>query len=114
MKYNTIIVNGDITFTAVETEIQYIEFDGTRTQVINPSGSNKLTQLKGIYVYSGKSIIIEKTNIINCSQGAYLGSGATVYRGGLFQKNGAAFAANDALAANNYLGAWSLDQIVEY
>ena len=114
VKYNTIIVNGDITFTAVETEIQYIEFDGTRTQVINPSGSNKLTQLKGIYVYSGKSIIIEKTNIINCSQGAYLGSGATVYRGGLFQKNGAAFAANDALAANNYLGAWSLDQIVEY
>ena len=114
VKYNTIIVNGDITFTAEETEIQYIEFDGTRTQVINPSAANKLTQLKGIHVYSGKSIIIEKTNIINCSQGAYLGSGATVYRGGLFQKNGAPFAANDALAANNYLGAWSLDQIVEY
>ena len=114
VKYNTIIVNGDITFTAEETEIQYIEFDGTRTQVINPSGSNKLTQLKGIYVHSGKSIIIEKTNIINCSQGAYLGSGATVYRGGLFQKGGNAFVADDATAAKNYLGAWSLDQIVEY
>ena len=116
VKYNTIVVNGengDISFTAPETEIQFIEFNGTRTQVINPTNAN-LPNLKGIYVNAGKSIILEKTNTINCAQGAYLGSGATVYRGGLFTKAGVAFAASDATAANNYFGAWDIHQIVEY
>ena len=113
VKYNTILVNHDITFTTPEDEIQYIEFDGTRTQVINPTAAN-LPNLKGIYVHNGNSIIIEKTNILDCSQGAFLGTGATIYKGGEFLKAHNPFVAADALAGNNYLGAWSLDQIVEY
>ena len=113
VKYNTIIVSDDITFTAPVDEIQYIEFAGTRTQVINPAAAN-LPNLKGIYVHPTKSIIIEKTNILDCKQGAFLGTGATVYKGGEFLKNANPFVAADGLAANNYFGAWSLDQIVEY
>lgn len=106
VKYNTIIVSNDITFTAEEEEIKYIEFNGTQTQVINPSADDKLTQLKGIIVNANKSIIIEMTNIINCSVGAYLGAGATVYKGGQFVYPGG--------ATTNYLGTWSTDQIVQY
>ena len=111
VKYNTIVVSGDITFTAEEEEIKYIEFDGTRTQVVNPEGANKLPQLKGVIVNAGKSIIIEMTNILNPTLGAYLGSGATVYKGGIFQKNGADYAPG---AVTNYLGEWNTNQIVEY
>ena len=119
VKYNTIVVSGDITFTAEETEIKYIEFNGTRTQVVNPEATNKLTELKGVIVNKDKSIILEMTNVLDCKVGAYLGSGATVYKGGKFRKwNGTDtfvdFVAVDATAAKNYLGAWSLDQIVEY
>ena len=114
VKYNTIIVSDDITFTAAENEIQYIEFDGTRTQVINPQSQSYLPSLKGVYVHKDKSIIIEKNNKLDCAQGAYLGAKATIYKGGQFLKAGADFVAGDATAANNYFGAWSLDQIVEY
>lgn len=103
VKYNTIIVSDDITFTTAESEIQYIEFDGNRTQVINSTASN-LPNLKGIYVHDGKSIIIEKTNIVSCSDGAYLGPRATVYKGGIF----------NYVSTTNYFGNWLLDQIVEY
>ena len=113
VKYNTIIVSDDITFTEPEDEIQYIEFDGTRSQVINPVAGN-LPKLKGIYVHPGKSIIIEKTNILDCANGAFLGAGATVYKGGQFLKNHIDFVPDDAKAENNYFGKWSLDQIVEY
>jgi hypothetical protein len=54
------------------------------------------------------------TNKIDCSVGAYLGDGATVYRGGAFLKNHVNFVAGDASAANNYLGPWDIHQIVEY
>lgn len=111
VKYNTIVVSGDITFTAEEEEIKYIEFNGTRTQVVNPQGANKLTQLKGVIVNAGKSIILEMTNILNPSLGAYLGSGATVYKGGIFQKNGAEYGPGNV---TNYLGEWNTNQIVEY
>ena len=114
VKYNTIIVSDDITFTKPVDEIQYIEFAGERTQVINPAAANKLTALKGIYVHTDCSIIIEKTNILDCEQGAFLGTDATVYKGGDFKKNGSEFGVDDAKAANNYFGGWSLDQIVEY
>ena len=103
VKFNTIVVNGDITFNAVESEIQFIEFNGTRTQVVNPAAGN-LTNLKGIILNAGKSIIIEKGNVINCSVGAYLGTGATVYRGGTF----------GYVSTTNYFGNWSTDQIIEY
>ena len=104
VKYNTIIVKEDITFGAPAPEVQYIEFDGNRTQVVNPATSNKLTNLQGIYVHQGKSIIIEKNNVINCAVGAYLAPGATVYKGGIFTYVG----------TNNYFGTWSTDQIIEY
>jgi len=111
VKYNTIVVEKNITFTGdAATEIQYIEFNGTRTQVVNPETGaepkGKLTQLKGIIVKPGKSIIIEKTNIINCSVGAYLGEDATVYKGGKF--------IYPAGATTNYFGTWSTDQVVVY
>jgi len=110
VKYNTIVVSDDITFTDDEDEIQYIEFTGTKTQVVNPTGN--LTQLKGIIVDNedhNASIIIEKTNEINCKIGAYLGDGATVYKGGTFTLNGGAFGPG---TVTNYLGPWSTDQIV--
>jgi hypothetical protein len=115
VKYNTIIVSNDITFTAVEEEIQYIEFQGNRTQVINPCEmpgyvGNKLTNLKGIVVHPDCSIIIEKNNGLKCLSGAYLApanggkKAATVYLGGAF----------DYINTTNYFGTWSLDQIVEW
>ena len=109
VKYNTIVVSDDITFTTEAEEIQYIEFNGTRTQVVNPATDNKLTKLEGIIVNKDASIIIEKNNKIDCADGAFLGTGATVYKGGEFKVGGAAFAvANTTM----YLGKWSLDQIV--
>lgn len=112
VKYNTIIVSNNIAFTgAAATEIKFIEFDGTRTQVVNPAASDKLPNLKGVIVNPGKSFILEKTNVLDCYDGAFLGSGATIYRGGDFLHQGANFA---TAQTNNYLGTWSLDQIVEY
>ena len=104
VKYNTIVVSGDIEFTEKETEIQYIEFDGTRTQVVNPGGL--LTNLKGIIVNPGKSIILEKGNRLAPKVGAFLGEGATIYNGGDLTL--------PAGATTNYFGTWSTDQIVKY
>lgn len=106
VKFNTIVVSEDITFNATENEIQFIEFNGTRTQVVNPTAGN-LPNLKGIIVDNedhNASIIIEKGNVIKCSVGAYLGTGATVYRGGSFTY----------VSTTNYFGNWSTDQIIEY
>ena len=109
VKYNTIVVSSDITFTATEPEVQYIEFNGTRTQVTNPCVmpgyvGNKLTSLKGVIINAGKSIILEKDNGLNCAVGAYLGAGATVYQGGAF----------NYVSTTNYFGNWSTDQIIVY
>jgi len=111
VKYNTIVVSDNIEFTgAAATEVQYIEFNGVRKQVVNPETTSepkgKLTNLKGIIVNPGKSIIIEKTNIIECTVGAYLGEGATVYKGGKF--------IYPSGATTNYFGTWSKDQVVVY
>jgi len=111
VKYNTIVVSNNITFNAIEDEIQFIEFNGTRTQVVNPAAAN-LPNLKGVIVNGGKSIILEATNVLDPSQGVFLGTGATVYRGGQFTIGGAAIAS--PANTTNYLGTWSLDQIVEY
>lgn len=112
VKYNTIVVSNDITFTgAYATEVQFIEFNGTRTKVVNPATADKLTNLKGIIVNAGKSIIIEKTNKVNCLVDAYLGAGATVYNGGEFTKNGYTFSGSPV---ENYLGTWSTDQLIVY
>lgn len=111
VKYNTIVVSNNITFTAAANEIQFIEFNGNRTQVVNPAAGAYLPNLKGVIVNAGKSIILEATNELNPSQGVFLGAGATVYRGGAFTINGAAIVAGNT---TNYLGTWSLDQIVEY
>lgn len=113
VKYNTIIVSNNIAFTGWNTcdEIKFIEFNGTRTLVVNPAASDKLPNLKGVIVNPGKSFILEKTNVLDCYDGAFLGAGATIYRGGAFLHQGANFA---AAQTNNYLGTWSLDQIVEY
>ncbi len=116
VKYNTIVVSSDIAFSYVETEIKYIEFNGTRTQVTNPyvgGVGNKLTQLKGVIINAGKSIIIEKDNGLNCLDGAFLGTGATVYNGGTFNHN-AAVDPSDATKRTNYFGKWSITQIVKY
>lgn len=104
VKYNTIVVSGNIEFTEKETEIQFIEFDGTRTQVVNPGGL--LTNLKGIIVNPGKSIILEKGNRLAPKVGAFLGEGATIYNGGDLTL--------PAGATTNYFGTWSTDQIVKY
>ena len=108
VKYNTIEVSGNIEFTEAETEIQYIEFNGVRTQVVNPGGF--LTSLKGVIVNAGKSIIIEKGNKLQPSQGTFLGAGATVYNGGTFKHNATVV----GTTASNYFGTWSTDQIVKY
>lgn len=111
VKYNTIVVDDDITFGADAPEIQFIEFDGKRTQVVNPEATNHLGKLRGIIVNAGKSIIIEKTNIIDCADGVFLGTGATIYRGGKLQVGSADITTT---AENNYLGTWNLEQIVKY
>ena len=114
VKYNTIVVDDDITFKAAAPEVQYIEFNGTKTQVVNPTpvapATDFLSNLKGIMVNAGKSIIIEKTNQIVCANGAFLGEGATVYKGGIFKHN----ANVSGKTAKNYFGTWSTDQIVKY
>jgi len=110
VKYNTIVVSGNIEFTEKETEIQYIAFTGVRTQVIN---NGYLTSLKGIMVDNEKhnaSIIIEKGNKLVPSQGTFLGTGATVYNGGTFTPNAKVV----GTTAYNYFGEWSTDQIVKY
>lgn len=115
VKYNTIVVSNDIEFTGGAwnpcTEIKFIEFNGTRTQVVNPASGSYLPNLKGVIVNAGKSFILEKTNVLDCYDGAFLGAGATIYRGGAFLHQGANFA---AAQTTNYLGTWSLDQIVEW
>lgn len=108
VKYNTIVVSGDIEFTEIENEIQYIEFDGTRTQVIN---NGYLKQLKGVIVNPGKSIIIEKGNTLAPKDGTYLGAGATVYRGGTFTHNAKTVSGT---TVSNYFGDWETTQIVKY
>ena len=115
VKYNTLVVSGNIEFTGDDaaTEIQFIEFNNTnRALVVNPAADNKLTKLKGIIVNDKSSIVIEKTNKIDCADGAFLGKDATVYKGGAFTVAGAAFAT--PTNTKMYLGEWSLDQIVEY
>lgn len=112
IKYNTIIVDKDIEFTGEErsTEIQFILFNGEKTKVVNPGvpvAASRLSKLKGIIVNDGKSVIIEKTNRLNCLVGAYLGEDATVYRGGVFDV--------PATAVNNYFGDWVMEeQVVEW
>jgi hypothetical protein len=107
VKYNTIVVSGDIQFTVAEAEIKYIEFNGTRTQVINNGG---YLTLKGVMVNAGKSIIIEKGNTLAPANGTYLGAGATVYNGGTFTHNAAVV----GTTASNYFGDWQTTQIVKY
>jgi len=114
VKYNTLVVSNDIEFKgAAATEITFIEFNGTRTQVVNPATSNNLPNLKGIIVNAGKSIILEKDNRINCLDGISLrDAAATIYRGGELWINGSA-----PLTTTNYFTPaynWSLNQIVEY
>lgn len=112
IKYNTIIVDKDIEFTGEErsTEIQFILFNGDKTKVVNPGvpvAASRLSKLKGIIVNDGKSVIIEKTNRLKCSVGAFLGEDATVYRGGVFELPDG--------AVNNYFGDWVMEeQVVEW
>jgi hypothetical protein len=112
IKYNTIIVDKDIEFTGEErsTEIQFILFNGEKTKVVNPGvpvAASRLSKLKGIIVNDGKSVIIEKTNRLNCLVGAYLGEDATVYRGGVFELPDG--------AETNYFGTWEMEeQVVEW
>ena len=108
VKFNTIVVSGDIEFTETENEIQYVVFDGTRTQVVNTGGY--LKKLKGVIVNAGKSIIIEKDNQLKPSDGTFLGKGATVYNGGAFTHN----ASLSGTTASNYFGDWETTQIVKY
>ena len=112
IKYNTIIVDKDIEFTGEErsTEIQFILFNGEKTKVVNPGvpvAASRLSKLKGIIVNDSKSVIIEKTNRLNCLVGAYLGEDATVYRGGVFELPDG--------AETNYFGDWVMEeQVVEW
>jgi len=107
VKFNTIVVSGDIEFTEKEAEIKYIIFNGTRTQVIN---NGYLINLKGVIVNAGKSIIIEKGNTLAPTDGTFLGAGATVYKGGIFTHN----AILAGTTASNYFGDWLTTQIVKY
>ncbi len=116
VKYNTIIVSTDIKFTANEPEIQYIKFDGIRTQVTNPTDGSaddqgKLGSLKAIIVNKDKSIIIEKGNGIVTTNSAHLYSGAAIYQGGVFNPKNKVVAGK---TVTDYLGTWSTDQVVKY
>ena len=113
VKYNTLIVNGNIAFTEAENEIKYIKFTGVQKTVTNSADAN-LHYLKGIIVDNenhNASIIIEKNNRIVCSDGSHLGSGATVYNGGTFTHGNQNI---NGTQVTDYLGTWSTDQIVVY
>ena len=117
VKYNTLCVSTDIKFTDDEEEIQYIEFFGKRTQVINPVDKTNdvdygyLDNLQGIYVHKDCSIIIEKTNGIRCAKSAHLDAGAAIYQGGVFDLKNPTIAGK---TVTDYLGTWSTDQVVKY
>jgi len=117
VKYNTIIVSTDIKFTEGEDEIQYIKFNGVRTQVINPTDpaddtdQGYLGKLKGIIVEKNSSIIIEKNNGIVTTNSAHLKSGAAIYQGGIFNPQNANIVGK---TVTDYLGTWSTDQVVVY
>ncbi len=112
VKYNTIVVNKDITFTGdpgvnPATEIQYIEFNGTKTQVVNPGAAGTkglLTELKGIIVNKNQSIVIEKNNTIYCSVASWVAPGATIYKGGFL----------NAQSFTSIFGTWSNEQVVTF
>lgn len=111
VKYNTIVVSNDITFQGDEraSEIQFIMFNGTKTKVVNPGNpvsASRLNKLKGVIVPDDKSFILEKTNRLNCQVGAFLGDGATIYRGGVIEL--------PENATTNYFDEWTLDQIVAF
>lgn len=111
VKYNTIVVSNDITFQGDvrASEIQFIMFNGTKTKVVNPGNpiaASRLDKLKGVIVPDGKSFILEKTNRLNCQVGAFVGEGATIYRGGVLDL--------PENATNNYFDEWTLDQIVAF
>lgn len=112
VKYNTIVVSSDITFQGDEyaSEIQFIMFNGTKTKVVNPGvpvNASRLNKLKGVIVPNDKSFILEKTNRLKCLVGAFVGDGATIYKGGtiVLPEEG---------ATANYFGNWDLDQIVKW
>ena len=111
VKYNTIVVSNDITFQGDEraSEIQFIMFNSTKTKVVNPGtpvAASRLNKLKGVIVPDGKSFILEKTNRLNCQVGAFVGEGATIYRGGVLEL--------PDNATTNYFDEWTLDQIVAF
>ena len=110
VKYNTINVSTDIKFTTAEAEVKYIRFKGTKTTVTNSTNAN-LPNLKGIIINDGCSIIIEKGNTINCTNGAHLYGGAAIYQGGAFTPNNANIAGK---IVTDYLGTWNTDQVVKY
>ena len=108
VKYNTLLVSDNIAFTTTENEIKYIKFSGSQKTVTNSTDEN-LPLLKGIIVTDNSSIIIEKNNIISCSDGSHLGANATVYNGGTFNPGNENIEDREV---TDYLGTWSLDQIV--
>jgi hypothetical protein len=113
VKYNTLIVSDNIAFTTAENEIRYIKFEGVKKTVTNSTTAN-LPNLKGIIVDNddhNASIIIEKSNIINCSEGSHLGNGAAVYSGGTFTPGNTNIAGK---IVTDYLGKWNTDQVVKF
>lgn len=110
VKYNTLIVSDNIAFTAAETEIRFIKFEGVKKTVTNSTNAN-LPNLKGIIIKDNCSIIIEKSNTISCSEGSHLGNGAAVYNGGTFTPGNTNIAGK---IVTDYLGTWNTDQIVKY
>ena len=113
VKYNSLVVSTDIEFTTAEEEIKYIQFHGVRTTVTNSTNAN-LPNLKGIIVDNedhNASIIIEKGNTINCTNGAHLGSEAAIYQGGAFTPGNTNIVGK---IVTDYLGTWNTDQVVKY
>ena len=108
VKYNTLIVNDNIAFTTAESEIKYIKFEGVKKIVTNSTNLN-LPNLKGIIIKDNCSIIIEKSNIIKCSEGSHLGTGAAVYNGGTFTPGNTTISGK---IVTDYLGKWNTDQVV--
>jgi hypothetical protein len=108
VKYNTLIVSDNIAFTAAETEIRFIKFEGVKKTVTNSTNAN-LPNLKGIIIKDNCSIIIEKSNTISCSEGSHLGNGAAVYNGGAFTPGNTNIVGK---TVTDYLGTWNTDQIV--
>lgn len=83
VRYNYLIVEGNIEFTETEAEIRYLEINGADVYVNN---KGNLSSLQGVIVDKNYALNITEGNQLKPKKAAYLKG--YVYNGGIFTYNG--------------------------